>query len=401
MKKQERTDNFRPRFEDSEKEEWSLVVKELRKIGVKEALRLVSGVDSSSVKSTQTFSGDNWEVSEDGTPIHTKEQLIKACKIDTSIWEIASFSVSTWNQKSKANGYSQLYSIRAKLSKKQVSSAERFFNKIKDNTYNIPACKIKTPKLSSSNNCGIINIYDAHLDKVTRATETGSFSDINNNCKLFKEMFYYLLGKSEGVNQLYFPVGNDLFNINDTRNATKRGTPQDTVLHHLDSFELILDTIVELINKAATIAPVDIPIIPGNHDTDSTNLLGMFLSKLYRNVDHVNIDYRRIPRKYRKFGKNMFLFEHGDGMKASKIPIVMAQEQSEMWANTKHRYAYLGHYHHTREHDEIGCKIRHLRAMSPKDEYHFKKGYIGIPKSAELVIASEDGSDYNLLTKSF
>ncbi len=399
--KQKRTDNFRPRFEDSEKEEWSLIVKELRKIGVKDALKLVSGVGSDSVKSTQTFSGNSWEVVEDGTPIHTKEQLIKACKIDTDIWNISSFSVSTWNQKSKTDGYSQLYSIRAKLAKKIKSSLDRFLGKLEEGVYTFPKCNIKTPKINLDGCVGIINIYDAHLDKVTRKTETGEHSDITKNCKIFKEAFYGLISQLPNPSKVIFPIGNDLFNVNDTRNTTKRGTPQQTVLHHCDAFEIVLDLMVKLIDHAATIAPVHIPMIAGNHDTDAVHQLGIVLSRIYRNVDHVTIDYRRVPRKYIQFGANMFMFEHGDGLKLNNIALTMAQEQSKMWHETKHRYCYLGHLHHTKTYqfqrtsDDIGVEVRHLRAISSKDVWHFKKGYIGIHKSAELVIASKDGDIYN------
>ena len=400
-----RTDNFRPRFEDEDKEGWQKVFKELRKIGVSEALRLVSGTDST--KSTQTHAGNTWQVVEDGTTIHTKEQLIKACNIDTAIWSIDSFSVSTWNQKSKADGYSQLYSVRAKLTKIVRSSLDNFLNKLELGTYKIPKCTVKSPKINKNGLCAIINVYDAHLDKVTRATETGEFSDISNNCRIFKEAFYALLNQVDKPSKIIFPIGNDLFNVNDSRNTTKKGTPQQTILHHSDAFEIVLDLMIKLIDHAAKKAPVLIPMIAGNHDTDAIHQLGLVLSRIYRDVKHVTIDYSRIPRKYIKFGDNMFMFEHGDGLKLTNIALTMAQEEAQMWANTKYRYCYLGHLHHTKTYqfqrtfDDIGVEVRHLRAISASDVWHFKKGYIGTPKSAELVTASQDGRFYNITRYSF
>ncbi len=407
MKNRKRTDNFRPRFEDDEKHDWTQIIGKLKKIGVKQALQLVTGKANNLSKKTQTYSGDTWQLEEEGTPIHTKEQLIEACKIDLDVWSIDSFSVSTWNQKSKTEGYSQLYSIRAKLSKKKTSSLDTFLKKLEKGLYKIPKCNIKPPKNRYDNHCAIINIYDAHLDKVTRATETGSFSDIGNNCRIFKEAFYRLLDKSGNPKQIIFPIGNDLFNVNGTSNTTKRGTPQTTVLHHVDAFEIILDLMIKVIDRAAKKAPILIPMIAGNHDTDAIHQLGLVLSRIYRDVDHVTIDYSRMPRKYIQYGKNMFMFEHGDGLKLNNIALTMAQEQSKMWHETKYRYCYLGHLHHTktyqfqRTQDDIGVEVRHLRAISPKDEWHFKKGYIGIPKSAELVTASLDGRDYNINRISF
>ena len=404
--KGKRTDTCRPRFEKSECVEWQAIAKKLKEIGVNDAMDLVFGA-SKHFKETREFKGDTLEVKQDATPIKTQQELEKSCNIDLDIWESTGFRFSSWNTGGVKNGLAQLYSVKGTYQKRKTGGIDSFLSRLEKGLYKIPKCTIKPPKINEGGLCAIINVYDAHLDKVTRATETGEFSDIGSNCKLFKEAFYSLLDHVDNPTQIIFPIGNDLFNVNDTRNTTKKGTPQDTVLHHSDAFEIVLDLMIKLIDHAAKKAPVLIPMIAGNHDTDAVHQLGLVLSRIYRDVEHVTIDYSRIPRKYLQYGKNMFMFEHGDGLKTANIPLTMAQERAQMWADTKHRYCFLGHLHHTktiqfqRIHDDIGVQVMHLRAMSPKDKWHFKKGYIGIHKSAELILTSLDGVYYSLIRKTF
>ena len=406
MDEQGKRNDYRPRFKKEDQHLWSKLINKLKEVGIEKACELVEGL-AKDFKETQNFEGDKWEIKQEATPIRTQQELEKSCNIDLNVWESTGFRFSAWNTGGVKNGLAQLYSVKGTYVKKKVTGIERFLDKLEKGLYKIPQCKIPLPKPTNTNHCAIINIYDAHLDKVTRATETGDFSDIASNCKVFKQAFNRLLAKSENPSIIYFPIGNDLFNVNDTRNTTKRGTPQDAIVHHIDAFEIILDLMIGLIDKAAQIAPVHVPMIAGNHDTDAVHKLGLVLDRLYRNVDHVTIDYRRVPRKYVQYGSNMFMFEHGDGLKLNNIALTMAQEQSKMWHETKHRYCYLGHLHHTktyqfqRTNDDIGVRVRHLRAISSKDVWHYKKGYIGIHKSAEMILASLDGNDYDTKEVSF
>ena len=50
-------------------------------------------------------------------------------------------------------------------------------------------------------------------------------------------------------------------------------------------------------------------------------------------------------RKYFKYGSSLIGTTHGDGAKTNDLPLLMAQESNE-WANTKHRYFYTHHVHH-------------------------------------------------------
>ena len=98
---------------------------------------------------------------------------------------------------------------------------------------------------------------------------------------------------------------------------------------------------------------------------------------------------------------------HGDGAKMENIPLLMAQEQPQMWANTKYRYCYLHHIHHKQRNqfmngkDYIGVTIEYLRSPSSSDSWHHRNGYTGNKKAIEGFIHHKEYGQIARLTHYF
>ena len=393
-------------------EKWRSIVGSLRDLekrkGIEAVLDIISEDGENLERISETKSKDSWNIDIEDTQIQTEQQLIDSCDIDLDEWELVEFKKSCWPQKSKTDGITQLHSVKGRFKRREVSGIEKLITRAEGAMYDYQAPEFR-PVLADSNFCSIINLYDAHLDKVTRYTETGEESDIWRNCELFNGAFDYLLSSVGDTGEIILPIGNDLFNINDARGTTKKGTHQDTYLHHVDTFEIILNLIRDTIEKAANIAPVCILMIPGNHDEDLVHLLGVVLNSIYKKSKTIEIDYSRQWRKYKQWGDNMFMFAHGNNMKSkiSQIPHIIAQERKEMWANTIYRYAFFGDIHHKNEYqfkrgkDFIGVNVKFLRSISAGDVWHHKKGYIGVEKTAELYNVSKCGRFFNEVKYSF
>lgn len=397
---------YRTRFYGNT-ELWKKIVPLLKDKGANSVWAMLNNTGESESKTVER-SGNEYKVKLDATPIQTEQELIEACKIDLDKWEIQGFRCSTWNQNSKTDGLTQLFSVRASFVVNSDDYIKTFIKSLESGKFKLRGIKGKRVE-TLSKYCAIINLYDAHLDKVTRFTETGESSNILKNCQHYKQAFSYLLNKAGNPSKLIIPIGNDLFNINDARGTTKKGTHQDTVLHHADTFEIILNVICDTINEAAKVAPVSIPMIAGNHDEDMIHLLGVVLNRIYANHKGVSIDYTRRKRKYTKYGNNLFMFAHGDKMKSKvkNVPLIIAEERPKDWATTRHRYAFFGDIHHQNEYqflrgkDYIGVKVKFLRAICSQDVWHDASGYIGVPKTAELFRVSECGKEFETVEYSF
>lgn len=258
--------------------------------------------------------------------------------------------------------------------------------------YELPSFKAKYDTYNEV--LALINISDAHLDKLTLVTETGVGSTIEDNVKVFKTKFDEMLTTAKAFSPeiIVFPVNGDLFNTNDDRGTTKRGTPQDVSVKHHDAFKIGLKLIRECIDKASTVAKVIVPVIRGNHDEDAIFYLGTALEAIYDGHPNIEIEASRKSRKYIEYGQNLLGFAHGDYEKPDQLPLTMAEEQKQSWANTSYRQWFLGDKHHSREFmmqrgkDYIGCKVTYLRAITPSDNWHVKSGYIGVPKTTNLFL---------------
>jgi len=372
--------------------------------GVSVALSSLLSPSSQKGISEREESNKDLSIKLDGTPIHTIEQLIAACNVDTTIWEVDRFRTSTWTQK---EGGEQLYSVRATFKRTQNQTVLQFIDDLKKGLYSYKAPKLVNNKRNNPGDyCGIINIYDAHIDKMTVLSETGTESDIYKNVELFERHFDKLLHYLEVPEVIIFPIGNDFFNVNDSRNTTKKGTPQPSYLHFTDAFKIGLNLIRRCIDKARLLAPIYIPVVQGNHDEDLATLLGVALSVIYKDCADVHIDDSRLQRKYKQYGSNMFMFDHGDKVKVDRVPLIMAQEEHSMWASTKYRYNFRGHCHHSQQYkitgvkETVGVEVHHLRALSQPSAWNVAAGWIGAQKATTAYKISRNGCNVEKKTLS-
>jgi hypothetical protein len=76
-----------------------------------------------------------------------------------------------------------------------------------------------------------------------------------------------------------------------------------------------------------------------------------------------------------RFGKNLIASHHGDGPKFSNLPLIMAVDRPQDWAETEYRVWHCGHIHHKTFKEEPGCDIETHRTLAPSNSWDHKKGY--------------------------
>jgi hypothetical protein len=376
---------------------WETLLEAIKEKGVLTYANTLSNPTTGAKTTEESSNGLSVELT--ATSIQTKEELIAACQINTDEWEVANFRVSTWTQKEDGD---QLYAVKCTFKRVLDSSFNEYIKRLEKGLTAHVRGQIKHVE-AQSENVTLINIFDAHIDKVCRAIETGEESTIEDNCNRFREAVDYLLLNIGSPELIIFPVGNDLFNVNDCRGTTKKGTHQETTTYFIDAFEIGLNLISECIDKMAAVAPVYVPIIAGNHAEDLENILGVALKALYSKTDTVEVEATRIERKYRQFGLNLFMFAHGDKSKnkIKDIPSIMAVEKPDLWASSAHRFAIFGDIHHEQTHELNGVTAMFLRSMSSQDKWHHSQGYVGSRKTAYAMTYSKCGRYTNTSTINF
>jgi|SRR6187402_209892 len=277
-----------------------------------------------------------------------------------------------------------------------VSAIDRLFEKYDDFSLGED---IDLGEFSFSKKLGVVNLYDAHLDKLPVKSSCGVESTLEENIGTFSRTINKIIKElsSQNVDTIVFPVGNDLFHTNGMNSTTKKGTPLEYYGSPEDAYYAICDVITETIVKLATVAPnVHVIMVKGNHDEDKIAALGYWLERAFRG-SNVTVDFLRRQRKYIKFGENLIGFAHGDKEKSkiAQLPLIMAQEAKEIWGTTTHRKMYLGDLHHGFEYqflkakDMPGVEVEYLRSVGTTDSWHEDFGFVGIAKTAYLQIFDE------------
>lgn len=234
---------------------------------------------------------------------------------------------------------------------------------------------------------------DIHFGRRTWGNETAENYDMMIAHQIVHEALSSMLAKARGQNiaKVLFLFGNDAFNVDNEHNTTAHGTPQQEESEFAETFiagERLLDSIVK---RLLDVAPVDLLFIPGNHDPHRLFYLGRVAQALYSRNKNIRVANSTKSRQYYTFGRNLFGFTHGDGIKISKLSSIMPLEVPELWAKSSHREWHMGHFHHKQEmefiaYDDIGVTLRFFRSLTAADRWTFNKGFIGSPKGAESIL---------------
>lgn len=113
----------------------------------------------------------------------------------------------------------------------------------------------------------------------------------------------------------------------------------------------------------------------GNHDKHAAYALSLMVSCYFHNEPRVEVDLSPAAVWYMAFGKVLIGSTHGDTIKGDKLIGVMAADRPEEWGQTKHRYWFVGHVHHSDIKEYPGGIVEYLRTLAPGDAWHHGQGY--------------------------
>lgn len=243
-----------------------------------------------------------------------------------------------------------------------------------------------------------LDMPDLQLGRLVAAEDAGYDLDPIMQIKKASAVVDSLINRASGfsISRILFPVGNDFFDTNTAEMTTAHGTPQQDDVRWKRTYELGCEFVVSTIDKLSQIAPVDVLVVPGNHDEDKIFYLGGYVHAWYHNNKNVVVDNRPMKRKYYAFGENLIGLTHGYFEKNGKLDSLMAYEVPQLWAASRFREWHLGDKHHkvdmilkTNE-LENGVIVRILRSLATPSVWEFDKGFVGSMKAAESFVWSDN-----------
>jgi len=338
--------------------------------------------------------------------VRTLDQLLAATQVNTKEWKVKDTTLNKWDVTSWKQGFAetiQNFQVKARLERNTEYIRERivgelFQQMIKDYTPPVYFNPEK-PNDDTEQNLLEISIFDLHIGKLAWGGETFENYDVKIARKRFLGSIGKLLQNASGFKyeRILFPVGNDFFNSDTMENTTTKGTPQDEDLRWQKTFNVGVRLLVDAINMLKqTGVPVDVVVVPGNHDFERSYYMGSYLSAWFKDDASVWINNHASPRKYYRYGNVLLGLTHGSEEKEASLPMLMATdiESKPMWTDTKFHEWHLGHFHRKRTvkydinksrelNEDLGVTIRYLSSLTGTEEWHHKKGYVGSTKAAD------------------
>jgi len=336
--------------------------------------------------------------------IVTEEQLLLIYNISLDDWEVEKKVINTWEVGAKTPdgtlAVTPLFQIKIWLkSKKPIRTLDdirlEFKEDLKLLSPSIAPIKYPTP-VTGDPKLLELNIFDLHFGKICWSEETGQEYNLQVAAETFRACIDYFINTAQvySIERILFPIGNDFFNSDRSSpyNSTTKGTPQEEDARWQKTFRTGRQLLVEAVNRLQNLAPVDIVMVPGNHDFERNFYLGDSLEGWFYNNKNVTVNNSPNPRKYYRYNNVLLGFTHGNEEKVTDLPIIMAQENPADWCVTKHREFHIGHWHQKKEikykstEEYQGVMVKYMSSLSGTDSWHHKKGYISSKKSAEALI---------------
>lgn len=228
-----------------------------------------------------------------------------------------------------------------------------------------------------------ISFPDFHIGRVS----------VKESTRLYDEMIHETIMHigEYNLDKIVYVIGNDWLNVDTPDYRTTRGTQQKDV----DDFsttmragiKIALDSIYALKHLQV---PIDVIILPGNHDRFRMEAVGLALEGYFHNDKQVNIDSTKAYRKYYQYYKIGFMYEHGE-LKAKDYTPIFATERPRMWADTNYRYVRCGHLHHNIEEEFVGTEVTFMPSLSHKSDWEDQKGYISGRRGFAYIHDKEKG----------
>ncbi len=354
------------------------------------------------VESTKTVNNDKGTVqSEVESSFEPKNdiELAKLHKIDLSKYKISQY----WS-KLKPNGKftSSVLATLIKVDDSVELQKGILLDEIKKYSTKFAkefALGVLDHRLKKGNKLLEISIPDLHIGKLSHKEETGEDYDLKIATDRYKTAVKYLLKTAniEEVSDILLPIGNDLFNVDNQFSMTSGGTPQDCDSRFHKMVKAAKELLVDTITGLSAFAKVHVLIVPGNHDEITSFMLGEVLEAWFHNNDRVIVNNTAKLRKYFQWGKNGFLYTHGDKERHGDLGLIFATEESKLWADTKYRFVKLGHLHKQKKVEYMttdtlqGFQIEILPSLSSSDKWHYGKGFIGNKQAKAYLYDPEDG----------
>ena len=257
----------------------------------------------------------------------------------------------------------------------------------------------KDRKADSDKICFELCLYDLHFGLYASARET---HDADYDTGIARDRLLMasedLLGRACRPDTIRVILGGDQLRADDSRNRTPQsGHALDVDTRTALVARKLIAASREVISMAAEVAKhVEIYVVQGNHDPESSLWLAEVLRAYYSQCPNVSVCDQDTRRKVAIWGDCMSIYGHGDSIKPDRWAQIISAEYWREWGRTRWRYARLGHFHHKRViapvvvEEVSGLEVTYLTSPAAVDAWHSQSGYVGTNRGMQAFELHKD-----------
>jgi len=256
-----------------------------------------------------------------------------------------------------------------------------------------PSAPLKTaPVVSDKSLATVMPFPDLHFGLLSWRKETGIDWDMKIAQEIYRKVTARLISSSPKSDTCVVLGLGDLLHTDNYDNMTTKGTPQDQdgrypkMLYEATQFLMyVIDLAAERHKKVIVV------VLPGNHDEQSAVAVRLALSLHYYKHKNISVCDDAGRFWYWEWGKNLLAATHGDKLKKSDLPLLMASTNPEAWGRTVFRAYFTGHIHHETGLDKGQVRVESFQAPVAKDSWHASRGYGGGQSLQTITYHKDDG----------
>jgi hypothetical protein len=245
------------------------------------------------------------------------------------------------------------------------------------------------------------HVTDAHLDQMNP-----DGSGIEENRQRWLGALAENLKRAQQLGRprrIALTLGSDQFNIDTQKATTTNGTPQQQSSGTRRSMYEAADAGVEAIELCREVAPVDVRVVPGNHDRRTAELYYWALQRKYSEIDDIDVQGGASEMQFCRYGQNLLGWTHGDRVKGGEtkrnewLSAQLLHGATDLVSGASHFFVLLGHLHYVAEKDS-GVHTLQGGSTAPVDEWHRREGYTTSKKCQTAYVFDDAGGQRVRLT---
>lgn len=353
----------------------------------------------------------------------TVDELLAASGVDLARWKVVSIEVKAWGVTAKMTEFTRVAGARPAPVGEHLQAGKNFYLSVRLAERKAePAALIEDAmdraieRLSASGAGSRYMppadfraagedkgkrllepcIFDLHLEKLAWGPETGG-ADWGTKIAASGclEAAQDLLSHYRDFGRILLPLGNDFFHCDNRTQNTSGGTHLlDVSSRWAEAWDVGCDVAINLVRLCLEFAPVDILIVPGNHDFQRSIFMGRVLKECFNHVPHVTVDHSPGTMKRFRWGRTLLGFAHGNPRNEPyhKLGVEMMTRWPEDIPGTVHREWHVGDQHRMRSQamtiegfEEQSLRVRVIPSLCSPDFWHASNLYHNI-RAAECFL---------------